>query len=405
MPSARKIRSDSNASGPGPRPRYSFLSCLRRPNDAKLQVYSVEFFPSPSSKIFACCGGRRATIAELQVVDERTTIRIVRAFVDEDEKEDYYCSAWTVSDTITGKPLLCVGGESGVIKILDTEKCALQSYLSGHGGPVYDLQLHPSDSDLLFSCSKDESVRLWSLSARRCLVTFAGDQGHRDAVLSLDVHYSGSWLASSGMDNTVKVWELDSEAVQLAIQTGRKTSSMSIKEEDAERFHAPFIQFPAFTTRRVHTDYVDCVRWVGDLLMTKSIESKCVLWKPDTRRRPNSVAHLRTYPYDAGKLWYMRFGLTSDLTTMAVGCEDGRIFLFDVDSGGRGYQELKHDKMRSTVRSVRFSSDDRFLVACCDDGTVWVFEHSAVTQDAPDSNVNGNDDDEEEEDDDDDEEE
>jgi polycomb protein EED len=370
------------------KPMYVFISAVRRPqepNQSKNQIYSIEFFPTSRNeqKIFACSGGRRVTIFAISDNDvdedkadekdeDEGNVKAIRGFLDEDETEDFYCSCWAISPE--QQPLLCVGGESGVIKILNVDSCTLFSYFLGHGGPIYDLSLHPQNEDLIFSCSKDESIRLWSLQTRTCLIVFAGDQGHRDSVLSLDVHISGKWLASSGMDNTIKIWELDSDAVKQAIRDGRareeEENPLTTQQPTKKKSRAPFIQFPAFTTRRVHTDYIDCVKWIGDLVMTKSIESKCCLWKPDTRRRANSVALLRVYPYICGSLWYVRFGLNSDLSIMAVASDDGTIFLYDVDAGGPAYQQISPAMMKTLIRSVRFSPDDEYIVGCGDDGTI-----------------------------------
>lgn len=245
-------------------------------------------------------------------------------------------------------------------------------------GPIFDIQILPHDLDLVATSSKDESVRLWSIGSRRCITVFAGDQGHRDAVLSISIHSSGQWLASSGFDNTIKVWELDAPNVKTAIAQGKASGHHNgalidnNEKTAATRFRAPFVQFPAFTTRRVHTDYVDCVRWVGDLIMSKSIESSCTLWKPDTRRRPNSVCVLNTYRYDAGAYWFTKFCLNNDSTVMAIGGDTGSITLFDVDSGTK-LQGIRHEGLKSIVRDVQFSNDSSILVACCEDGSLWSF--------------------------------
>jgi len=47
-----------------------------------------------------------------------------------------------------------------------------------------------------------------------------------------------------------------------------------------KRFDTVFHQFPYFSTNKTHPNYVDCVQFVGDLILSKSVNNKVVLWKP-----------------------------------------------------------------------------------------------------------------------------
>lgn len=118
-----------------------------------------------------------------------------------------------------------------------------------------------------------------------CVAIFAGDRGHRDEVLSIDVHLSGACFVSSGMDNTVKVWSLQRETVQAAV----RDSYAQPTRTDQRPFQTCYEQFPVFATSKVHNNYVDCVAWLGSLLCSKSTAHKVALWKPDPRRRRDAV--------------------------------------------------------------------------------------------------------------------
>ena len=77
---------------------------------------------------------------------------------------------------------------------------------------MYTNRFHPFKPALLLSASKDESIRLWNITACVCVALFTGDGAHRGEVLSIDFHLDGQRFVSGGMDNASKVWSLQQVA-------------------------------------------------------------------------------------------------------------------------------------------------------------------------------------------------
>lgn len=95
-------------------------------------------------------------------------------------------------------------GVRGIVKGVHCGTFQLELALLGHGNAVNDMKRVPTDFRLLLTASKDESIRLWNTETKVCIAIFAGEQGHRDEVLSVDCHPLGNCFASSGMDTRYK---------------------------------------------------------------------------------------------------------------------------------------------------------------------------------------------------------
>ncbi|KAL4154607.1 hypothetical protein PRNP1_006725 [Phytophthora ramorum] len=342
---------------------YKFSSYARE--DHGNALYCVAFCDVLPiyERMFAVAGDNRLTVYECL---ENGGLDVIQVYCDGDQEEQYFTAAWTV-DVLTGSPLLAAAGFRGHIKVINCITQSVVIVLSGHGNSVNELKFHPVDPSLLFSAGKDESIRLWNSLTGVCVAIFAGHVGHRDDVLSLDVHLKGSCFVSSGMDNTVKIWDLEEEVVQTAI----KKSYTEPRPKDRP-FDTKFIQFPAFCTSKVHADYVDCVRMVGDLVLSKSTGNKVIFWKPNPSRGKDAVTVLREYHYKDADLWFMKFGLDSQLEVMAVGNKKGAVSVFDLDAeSDRAVCKLTHNSCKNTVRQVCFSKSGRTLITCSDDATVW----------------------------------
>lgn len=152
-------------------------------------IYCAEFntIDPRFSRHFASVGHNTVTVYEC--IDRATacagfaagSIRPLWALRDPEAREYLYCVAWSL-DRRDGRPLLCVAGQSGAIRVIDCHACCVVRTLMGHGNAVNELRIHPRRPELLVSASKDESVRMWNIQTGVCVCVFAGEQGHRDQV-------------------------------------------------------------------------------------------------------------------------------------------------------------------------------------------------------------------------------
>ena len=174
------------------------------------------------------------------------------------------------SESQKGPPLLCLAGKRGMIKVVDTIRRSLFFTLTGHGNDVNQLKPCPNNEWLLLSASKDESIRLWNLRRAVCVAIFSGHHGHKSGVLSIDWHASGQHFVSGGMDNTIKMWRVNGDAIKTAIERSEKIYPNGWGDASDEGFDPVSEQFPFYSsTNKVHTNYI------GELVECLHIRNAC----------------------------------------------------------------------------------------------------------------------------------
>ncbi|RIA88120.1 WD40-repeat-containing domain protein [Glomus cerebriforme] len=441
--------------------KYRLKHTLTEPTKTSFYGVSFNHNDSHGNTIFAVVGGRNVIVARLES-DKTVALSIVQTYVDDDEEENFYCCAWSVDPNV-GAPLLAVAGATGILKILNTSV----------GSPVKEIneiKFHPKDPSLLFSASKDFSIRLWNLKTMRPVVIFGGECGHREPVLSIDVHLTGDFLASSGMDHAVKIWTLCTPVIKHTIESSFISRSSSTRPQQlllpqqkkccsshGTASMPVFAHYPIFSTTQLHNNYVDCVRWYGDLLMSRcAADATVVLWKPDVELVAFDKSNITTvvvggpaapskqqtsfdivceFEFNHCDIWFLRFGISSDYRMLATGNQAGQIYLWDLQdipyyiddyiekkkAKGSGTKKekavvkkkggtsvvnrkssdvtdtlasgtsgsisrvnenavikkptiLDSDSCESTIRQVDFSKNRQWIVAVCDDGSIWCWK-------------------------------
>ena len=81
-------------------------------------------------------------------------------------------------------------------------------------------------------------------------------------------------MVSCGMDHSLKIWSLTTDAMQKAI----KDSYTFNPAKSNKPFLTVEQNFPDFSTRDIHRNYVDCVRWLGNFILSKVSYAQWILF-------------------------------------------------------------------------------------------------------------------------------
>jgi polycomb protein EED len=200
--------------------------------------------------------------------------------------------------------------------------------------------------------------------------------------LTIAFHRKGRFILSAGMDTKVNLW-----AVPDNLDEHRGTDSPAM------------VHYPHFSTTEVHTDFVDCVQWYNDLILSHACrEDKIILWKIDdfssdsaevpdapvptsnavTSRTPVIVpanATLGTRSAWGGRFqrllqfdlpntnqFYMRFSIFHGLgfhPVLVAGNEKSKAFFWDLqrlENSGTGEDGFQNERPLGLPRHVREGS-------------------------------------------------
>lgn len=93
------------------------------------------------------------------------------------------------------------------ISILDRDSGDILKTLRGHSEPPQDSIFFPHDTSRLASGGMDNTVRIWDIASGECLFVLTG---HTDWVNCLAISPNGDRVASGSEDRTIRIWDAQS---------------------------------------------------------------------------------------------------------------------------------------------------------------------------------------------------
>ncbi|CAO2833495.1 unnamed protein product [Amaranthus hypochondriacus] len=168
------------------------------------------------------------------------------------------------------------------------------------------------------------------------------------------------------MDNTIKIWSM--KEFWTYVEKSFTWTDLPSK------FPTKYVQFPIFLAA-IHTNYVDCTRWLGDFVLSKSVDNEIVLWEPIMKEQSpgeGSVDILQKYPVPDCDIWFIKFSFDFHCNAVAAGNREGRIYVWELQSCPPVLiSKLSHPQSKSPIRQTAMSFDGSTILACCEDGTIW----------------------------------
>ncbi|KAK6230371.1 hypothetical protein QUC31_001889 [Theobroma cacao] len=193
------------------------------------------------------------------------------------------------------------------------------------------------------------------------VIDASNEKIHKDFHPS-DIHR----IASCGMDNTVKIWSM--KEFWTYVEKSFTWTDLPSK------FPTKYVQFPIFLAS-VHSNYVDCSRWLGDFILSKSVDNEIVLWEPKMKEQSpgeGTADILQKYPVPECDIWFIKFSCDFHYNAAAIGNREGKIYVWELQSSPPVLiARLSHAQSKSPIRQTATSFDGSTILSCCEDGTIW----------------------------------
>lgn len=315
-----------------------------------VDIYDIKTFHN----LLGVCGGSYLKIYNAEINDEILSFQV--------PKGNLFALAFSANNELT--EIFCVfGGEEPVIRVVNIMEGNETSQLIGHRSEIYDLKFSPKEVGILLSSSKDCTVRLWNIMNGNQICIFGGPKSYLADVLSIDWHMTGELFVSSGVDNSVKIYSI-SKSIQ----------SMIDLSKDNQKIKTILKHIPLYSCNEIHHDYIDCVRFNGNFVISKSVNGVIKEWLPMFNKEGHYFFLVNTYIYLCKeKLRIVKFEFVMERNMLFIANEFGKIFFFNTQAEKEkpkdeyhftmDYTSVHDTKKEKLIRTIAYSENYNCIFA------------------------------------------
>ena len=167
-----------------------------------------------------------------------------------------------------------------------------------HEGPVKTVSWFPDgDVRLIASSGMDTTVRLWDLSASPASMRVL--RGHRDLVRAVSWSPDGELLASGSDDLTIRLWDPESGELELSLGGPPMSDVERLAQKTRLAGESPILFHGAAPGQKGHQDYITALTWSpdGGTLASSSYDKTVRLWSPTQGADERKILHYAEFVF------------------------------------------------------------------------------------------------------------